>query len=87
MATNGIPEISRTISGVIFFSPATLAQKNSDKQLTYQLPALCPTEVLVRVAAAGIDNTDMNTRIGRYSKVVKPRTKSDSDSTNTSGAR
>ena len=37
-------------------------------------------EVLIRVAAAGINNTDINTRIGWYSKAV-------TDDTNTGGAK
>ncbi|MCB1835462.1 MAG: alcohol dehydrogenase family protein [Geminicoccaceae bacterium] len=36
-------------------------------------------EVLIRVAAAGVNNTDINTRIGWYSKVIK-------DDTNSGGA-
>ena len=36
-------------------------------------------EVLIRIAAAGVNNTDINTRIGWYSKKV-------SDATNTGGA-
>lgn len=43
------------------------------------VPALSGTEVLIKVAAAGINNTDINTRIGWYSKTV------DSD-TNSGGA-
>ena len=31
-------------------------------------------EVLVRVAAAGVNNTDINTRIGWYSKAVRSGT-------------
>ena len=34
------------------------------------LPQAGPGEVLIRVTAAGINNTDINTRIGWYSKVV-----------------
>jgi NADPH:quinone reductase-like Zn-dependent oxidoreductase len=34
------------------------------------LPAPNPGEVLVRVLAAGVNNTDINTRLGWYSKVV-----------------
>ena len=42
-------------------------------------PVPGPGEVLIRVAAAGVNNTDINTRIGWYSKTVK-------DATNTGGA-
>jgi NADPH:quinone reductase-like Zn-dependent oxidoreductase len=43
------------------------------------VPVLDATEVLIKVAAAGVNNTDINTRIGWYSKKV------DSD-TNSGGA-
>ncbi|KAJ4333873.1 hypothetical protein N0V87_007243 [Didymella glomerata] len=49
------------------------------------VPDLSPTEVLIRVAAAGINNTDINTRIGWYGKGVK--TSTSSESTNPSGSR
>ena len=38
------------------------------------IPKPAPDEVLIRVAAAGINNTDINTRIGWYSKAVKSGT-------------
>ena len=34
------------------------------------VPAPGPDEVLIRVGAAGVNNTDINTRIGWYSKTV-----------------
>ena len=34
------------------------------------VPRPAPGEVLIRVAAAGVNNTDINTRIGWYSKAV-----------------
>ena len=43
------------------------------------VPVPGPAEVLIRVAAAGVNNTDINTRIGWYSKKVV-------DATNTGGA-
>jgi NADPH:quinone reductase-like Zn-dependent oxidoreductase len=43
------------------------------------LPQITANEVLIRVAAAGVNNTDINTRIGWYSKKV-------SDATNSGGA-
>ena len=43
------------------------------------LPSITDDEVLIRVAAAGVNNTDINTRIGWYSKKV-------SDATNEGGA-
>lgn len=39
-----------------------------------KVPSPAPGEVLIRVAAAGINNTDINTRIGWYSKGVKSGT-------------
>ena len=35
-----------------------------------------PGEVLIEVAAAGINNTDINTRIGWYSKAITAETNS-----------
>ncbi len=43
------------------------------------VPVAGPDEVLIRVAAAGVNNTDINTRIGWYSKKV-------TDATSTGGA-
>ncbi|MEH6649069.1 MAG: alcohol dehydrogenase family protein [Motiliproteus sp.] len=44
------------------------------EKLSYQQSAVVPTpaadEVLIRVGAAGVNNTDINTRIGWYSKAV-----------------
>ena len=40
------------------------------------LPVAGPDEVLIRVAAAGVNNTDINTRIGWYSKKVSAATDS-----------
>jgi len=40
------------------------------------LPSAGPDEVLIKVAAAGINNTDINTRIGWYSKKVDGDTNS-----------
>jgi len=44
-------------------------------------------EVLVRVAAAGVNNTDINTRIGWYSKGVSDGTTSDSSEAGATGAQ
>src|SRR5688500_118910 len=38
------------------------------------IPVAGPNEVLIRVRAAGLNNTDMNTRIGWYSKIIKGST-------------
>lgn len=50
------------------------------EKLTYRtdvpVPWPKPGELLIRIAAAGINNTDINTRIGWYSKVVNAATDS-----------
>jgi NADPH:quinone reductase-like Zn-dependent oxidoreductase len=38
------------------------------------VPTMGPKDVLIRVAAAGVNNTDINTRIGWYSKTVAEAT-------------
>ena len=38
------------------------------------VPTMGPKDVLIRVAAAGVNNTDINTRIGWYSKAVAEAT-------------
>ena len=47
-------------------------------KLVYQgdlpVPVPGPDEVLIRVGAAGVNNTDINTRIGWYSKTVEGST-------------
>ena len=40
------------------------------------LPEIGADEVLIRVAAAGVNNTDINTRIGWYSKKISGATNS-----------
>ena len=40
------------------------------------VPVAAPDEVLIKVAAAGVNNTDINTRIGWYSKKVSEATSS-----------
>ncbi len=42
--------------------------------MTLPVPTVGQGEVLIKVAAAGIYNTDINTRIGWYSKRVKSGT-------------
>ena len=39
-----------------------------------RVPTLGPADVLIRVGAAGVNNTDINTRIGWYSKAVAEAT-------------
>ncbi|KAJ4361590.1 hypothetical protein N0V95_001751 [Ascochyta clinopodiicola] len=62
------PTLPKTMHGVL------LTGHGGPEKLTYRtdlpLPSISPNEVLIRVAAAGINNTDINTRIGWYSKSV-----------------
>ena len=39
-----------------------------------ELPRMGDDDVLIRVSAAGVNNTDLNTRIGWYSKSVRSET-------------
>ena len=39
-----------------------------------ELPRMGDDDVLIRVRAAGVNNTDLNTRIGWYSKSVRSET-------------
>lgn len=50
------------------------------------VPSPGPGQALVRVAAAGVNNTDINTRIGWYSKSVTGATDSIADNTGTEEA-
>ncbi|KAF2996728.1 hypothetical protein E8E13_006071 [Curvularia kusanoi] len=64
--------LPRTMSGEL------LTGHGGPDRLQYRsdlpLPVVTPTEVLIRVAAAGLNNTDINTRIGWYSKSVTTST-------------
>jgi len=67
-----IPRIPDTMAAVILTGhggPEKLEYRTNTK-----VPSPAPGEVLVRVAAAGINNTDINTRIGWYSKGIKTGT-------------
>ena len=54
------------------------------EKLEYRTDVAVPTPadngVLIRVGAAGINNTDVNTRIGWYSKSITTGTNSDAES-------
>jgi NADPH:quinone reductase-like Zn-dependent oxidoreductase len=71
------PTIPSTMIGVI------LTGHGGFEKLQYRddlkVPSPASGEVLIRVAAAGINNTDINTRIGWYSKGVKTATESAQD--------
>ncbi|OAL52582.1 NAD(P)-binding protein [Pyrenochaeta sp. DS3sAY3a] len=70
------PSLPETMAGVV------LTGHGGPEKLQYRtdlpLPELSATEVLIKVAAAGLNNTDINTRIGWYSKGIKQGTKSES---------
>jgi NADPH:quinone reductase-like Zn-dependent oxidoreductase len=69
MNTSVLP---KTMSGVL------LTGHGGPEKLEYRtdlpLPTLGPAEVLIKVAAAGLNNTDINTRIGWYSKRLSSST-------------
>lgn len=69
-----VGEIPRTMEGVL------LVGHGGFEKLEYRRDIPVPTpgqgEVLIRVAAAGVNNTDINTRIGWYSKSVTAGTDS-----------
>jgi NADPH:quinone reductase-like Zn-dependent oxidoreductase len=60
-------------------------------QLDYRedvpVPVPQPGEVLIRVAAAGVNNTDINTRTGWYSKAVVEGTTADAGQSGHAGAK
>lgn len=77
------PSLPATMSGIL------LTGHGGPDVLSYRtdlpLPTPNATEVLIKVAAAGLNNTDINTRIGWYSKGITSGT--GSESTAASGNR
>lgn len=75
--------LPKTMSAVL------LTGHGGPEKLSYRtdlpLPHPAPDEVLIKVAAAGLNNTDINTRIGWYSKSVTSGTIN--ESTSASGNR
>ncbi|KAI3395830.1 hypothetical protein diail_843 [Diaporthe ilicicola] len=63
------PKIPDTMAAVILTGHGGL--EKLEYHTSIKVPSPAADEVLVRVAAAGINNTDINTRIGWYSKGVK----------------
>lgn len=61
--TSAIPETMKAVQMIGHGGPEML-QLNSK----VPVPALAETDVLIEVSAAGVNNTDINTRIGWYSK-------------------
>ena len=62
------PPLPRTMHAVLLNGHGGLDQLEYRTDVAVPQPG--PGEVLIRVAAAGINNTDINTRIGWYSKSV-----------------
>ena len=79
-----MPTIPRTMKAVL------LKGQGGFDQLEYRddvpVPRLRMGEVLIRVAAAGVNNTDINTRTGWYAKSVTEGTTATADTTGWSGA-
>jgi NADPH:quinone reductase-like Zn-dependent oxidoreductase len=69
-------EIPRLMSAVLLTGHGDFDRLAYREDVPVPMPG--PGEVLIRVAAAGINNTDINTRIGWYSKTVRSGTGSGS---------
>jgi NADPH:quinone reductase-like Zn-dependent oxidoreductase len=67
-------EIPERMTGVVLVGHGGFEQLQYRADLAVPTPAM--DEVLIRVAAAGINNTDINTRVGWYSKAVTSGTDS-----------
>ena len=68
----------QTMSGVVLTGhggPEMLEWRDN-----LQIPQPATGEVLIRISAAGVNNTDVNTRSGWYSKTVSEATKSETNS-------
>ncbi|KAJ4986761.1 NADPH2:quinone reductase [Stagonosporopsis vannaccii] len=77
------PPLPKTMSGILLTGHG--GPEKLDYRTDLPLPIPAPTEVLIKVAAAGLNNTDINTRIGWYSKGITSGTSS--ESTSASGNR
>lgn len=64
-----VPETMRAVVLVGHGGPDKLEYRKS-----YPTPTLQPTDVLIEVAACGVNNTDINTRVGWYAKTVTAAT-------------
>src|SRR5215475_9902318 len=84
-ARYGMPNLPKSMKAVL------LTGYGGFEKLEYREDVPVPQpgagEVLIRVAAAGINNTDINTRIGWYSKSVSGGTTSEGGKTGLSEAK
>jgi NADPH:quinone reductase-like Zn-dependent oxidoreductase len=64
-----VPAVMTGVQLIGYGGPEQLVYRND-----IPVPTLGPGEVLIRVAAAAVNNTDINTRIGWYSKRVRGAT-------------
>ena len=69
MAAETVPETMSAVLLTAHGGPEVLEYRDD-----VRVPAPGPDEVLIRVAAAGVNNTDINTRIGWYAKSVSSGT-------------
>lgn len=68
-------ELPRTMSAMVLTRHGGLDAYEWHEDWPVPVPG--PGEVLIRVAACGLNNTDVNTRVGWYSKAVKGATADD----------
>ncbi|KAG9597885.1 NAD(P)-binding protein, partial [Aureobasidium melanogenum] len=83
LQSTGRDRLPSTMIGVVLTGHGGFEKLQYRKDL--KIPSPGPDEVLIRVAAAGINNTDINTRIGWYSKGVETGT--GEEATNASATR
>ncbi|KAG9568134.1 NAD(P)-binding protein, partial [Aureobasidium melanogenum] len=83
LQSTGRDHLASTMIGVVLTGHGGFEKLQYRKDL--KIPSPGPDEVLIRVAAAGINNTDINTRIGWYSKGVETGT--GEETTNASATR
>ncbi|KAG9868735.1 NAD(P)-binding protein, partial [Aureobasidium melanogenum] len=81
--STGRDHLPSTMIGVVLTGHGGFEKLQYRKDL--KIPSPGPDEVLIRVAAAGINNTDINTRIGWHSKGVETGT--GEETTNASATR
>jgi NADPH:quinone reductase-like Zn-dependent oxidoreductase len=68
-------KVPNTMTGVVLTGHGGFEKLEYRNDLKVPHPG--PDEVLIKVAAAGVNNTDINTRIGWYSKGVRSATESE----------